>query len=44
MTDENDYRCPYTNHLCSNAWDCANCDVTADVRRWEHDEKQEADE
>lgn len=34
-------RCPYTDHLCTNAWDCANCDVTADVRKWEHDEEQE---
>ena len=48
MMDEftEDYRCPYTDHICNNAWDCASCDVTAEIREWEEEqmEDEEVDE
>ena len=42
MMDEftEDYRCPFTDHICHNAWDCASCDVTAEIREWEKEQME----
>lgn len=44
MTDAEyfDYRCPYTDRPCNNAWDCANCEVETEERLWA--EEKEVDE
>lgn len=36
MTDEEyfDGQCPYTDRPCRKAWDCANCEVEEEERKW----------
>lgn len=45
MTDEKLFDgCPYTGKKCFNAWDCAICEVEAEVRLWMEELKEEEDD